>query len=357
MRVAGGAWQAVDTNGIEVPSSQATSTVELRARDAVGNLSSMVTATASTLSADPDDDVSLDTMPPTPGDQEVDGEGPLTPDEQLELQELLADEDAAASDTARGWLDPAPQARSTYPPNGFNNLPFTCAGAWAPVQAAVSGFVIGNCEGDTAALGWKTFVSKPGDYPGAPSEGRGWEAVSLPAEAHFDACGWINLKNWLDNVAGTPPANRCSDDDLQGPTFDDEAQYVKRYAGTRIAGANAPNTTTYKGLYIWARRFLIRGVRHEASGYKYVPHFSSSDKTCTAYANVNPYKPGQQVRMSERMWSVHSGSPNVRIRYIARYRAKTEAGDLNWWVMTRSISPSDSDQPWGFVSASCLFSD
>jgi hypothetical protein len=209
---------------------------------------------------------------------------------------------------------------------------------------------IGNCPGGMAVNGFKTYVSPPGNYPGAKSEGRGWEAVSLPAEAHFDACGWINLKNRLNNVAGTPPENRCASQHLQGPLFD-EAQFIKRYAGHRVAGALAPNTEKYEGLYVWARRFRIRGQWHEAKGYRYTPH-----RACTAYANTNPYKTGQQVRASERMWTVHAGSSKLRIRYIAKHRANNEPSQLNWWVMANSIDASDKDQPWGFVSAECLFS-
>ena len=353
VNVAGGGWQAASTNGIQVPELTGTVSIQVRAYDRVGNLSAVSTASAAAAPVDPEDAIALDVTVPQPGEEDIDG--PLTPDQQAELDQILGDEEAARNGTDDGWLEPGPAPRATYPPNGFNNLPFTCAGDWAPIQAHVSGFVLGNCEGGTAVLGWKSFVSKVGDpTPGAPSEGRGWEAVSLPAEAHFDACGWINIKNRLDNAYGTPPENRCADPDLNLHPPDFEfSEYIKQYTGTRVAGADAPVTPDHGGLYVWGRR--IQG--HETAGKQLEPHFASSSKTCTAYANINPYKTGQQVRESERMWAVHDGSTHIRIRYIAKHRARTEAGDLNWWVMTHSTDESDTEQPWGFVSAECLFSD
>lgn len=99
-----------------------------------------------------------------------------------------------------------------------------------------------------------------------------------------------------------------------GPQFE-ESQFIKRYTGQRVAGAWRPTTEKYEGLYVWARRFRIRGQLHEAKGLKYTPH-----RACTACANINPYHV------------------------------------LNWWVMASSIDESDKEQPWGFVSAACLFS-
>lgn len=299
---------------------------------------------------DPDDSLTVGGDVPQAGDQEVNADSPLSADDQAELDQILADEQA--EDTAQGNLASPPAARSfAYPPNGSNNLPYTCRGTWAPIQADVSGFVMGNCAGGTAVDGFYTYVD-PNGYPGARSEGRGWEAVSFPPEAHFDACGWMNIKNRLTGVAGTPPPNRCASGSLlRGPTFTNEAQYIKRTSGTRVSGSySPPNSTRYRDLYVWARRFIIRGVPHEAKGYKYVPRHD-----CTAYANINPYKSGQQVLASERMWTVHARSANLRIRYMARYRARKENGDLSWWVMSNSINPSDQSQAWGFISADCLF--
>jgi hypothetical protein len=300
---------------------------------------------------DPDDSLTVGGDVPQAGDQEVNADGPLSADDQAELDQILADEQADDDGASAASLASAPEARSfTYPPNGSNNLPYTCRGTWAPIQADVSGFVMGNCAGGTAVDGFYTYVDTNG-YPGARSEGRGWEAVSLPPEAHFDACGWMNIRNRLTGVEGRPPPNRCASGALRGPSFTNEAVYIKRTSGTRVAGSYAPpNSTRYHDLYVWARRFIIRGRPHEAKGYKFVPR-----RDCTAYANINPYKSGQQVLSSERMWTVHTGSANLRIRYIARYRARKENGDLSWWVMSNSINPSDSSQAWGFISADCLF--
>lgn len=74
-----------------------------------------------------------------------------------------------------------------------------------------------------------------------------------------------------------------------------------------------------------------------------------------AYANVNPWKTGQEVNATERVWSVRGSSGNLRVRYIARYRAKNEQGDGRWWVNAQSTYGGDRDRPWGFVSAECIF--
>ena len=96
-------------------------------------------------------------------------------------------------------------------------------------------------------------------------------------------------------------------------------------------------------------------VEYEGDGKKYVPTFRDSDVSCTAYANINPYKGGQQAVFAERLWTVHDRSPNLRIRYVAKFRGDNENGQGRWWVMARSLSDSDDDRSWGFLSAECLF--
>ena len=123
----------------------------------------------------------------------------------------------------------------------------------------------------------------------------------------------------------------------------------------RLSGSPRPNTQKYKGLYVWKRKIVRyenrNGQRvlvvYEGDGRKYVPDFNNPNASCTAYANINPYTGGPQVVFGERMWTVHNHSPNFRIRYIAKFRANNENGNPRWWVMARSLSQNDDDQPWG----------
>ncbi|MDO9357171.1 MAG: hypothetical protein Q7T55_25965 [Solirubrobacteraceae bacterium] len=239
--------------------------------------------------------------------------------------------------------------------SGPNAIALSCGGRWAPIQAKVSGFVVGNCRGGTPVLGAATDACAPGCVRGARNEGRAWEAVALPPGAHFAGCGWINVQNRLGGPAGAPPPDRCGR--VEGPDLALPQRYVKRFSGRSVGGAPKPRTEKYRGLYLWAGRFTSGANRGQEGGaIAYRPRFTSDPrKTCTAYANVNPGFPGQRVRSSERMWSVHDRSAQLQIRYVARFQARNEQGHLRWWVNAHSTAPSDRDQPWGFISAECLF--
>lgn len=261
-----------------------------------------------------------------------------------------------ASDAAQST---PPQRSQSHPPglpnSGPNALGYRCRGTWAPIQAKVSGFVIGNCRGGTPVSGIATDECAAGCIRGAKSEGGGWQAVRLPRSAGFPACGWMNMKNRLI-PGGRPATARC--DAPVGPDLTYLQGYVKRFAGRRVAGAPWPSTEKYRGLYVWAGRFT-QGPRRgqEGGGERYVPRLGASpSRSCTAYANIEPWHPGARTRPSEAMWTVHDGSRNLDIRYLARFQARTaRGGDLRWWVNVHSRSPADRAQPWGFISATCLF--
>ncbi len=241
-------------------------------------------------------------------------------------------------------------------PSGPGFRAFGCAGRWAPIQAKVSGFVVGNCPGGARVRGIASDACAPGCVRGVASEGRGWAAVSLPKSLHYKGCGWINMKNRLhDRRAKRLPKNRCHRS--QGPDLAFPQSYIKRYSGRRVGRALAPNTKKYHGLYIWGGRFTRGPNRGQEGGaVNYRPRFPSApNKICRAYANINPSLPGQRVRRSERMWAVHDGWRYLQIRYIARYQVADERGRLRWWVNAHSTHPADRDRPWGFISADCLF--
>ena len=371
VRLPGGAWLPEDGGGgIQIDEPSSPTTIEVRAYDRAGNISSPASAPITMLPTDPEDSVAVPTPVPQPDEDEWDMDDPaLTQDRLWELEEYYGDESEGPGLAPFGEDQPLDELAAPYPPHGKHDpdLKFRCAGAWAMIQANVSGFVIGNCRGDEWVLGYKGFVEPADvpieDWPGAPSEGRGWEAVSLPAAAHFDGCGWINIKNRLYEPQSEPPqlVNRCD----EGPIGDrrhaatyEHAEFIKRYNGTRVAPADHPNSKRYDKLYIWASFGKKDGRRVEMSGKKYRPSFDDPDKTCQAYANINPYKGGpQQVLASERTFAVHDNSPNIRLRYLARFRAYDENGNLNSWVMLHSVHPTDRLQNWGFVSANCLFTD
>jgi hypothetical protein len=276
--------------------------------------------------------------------------------------------------SAEAGAAPAP-LRPGLAGNGPADATFRCREAWAPIQAKVSGFVIGNCRGGVTVRGVATDQCALGCVRGGKSEGRGWEAVSLPPGAHFAACGWVNLKNRLvpgssagqDSATdgarsetgaragdgGATPANRCGR--MPGPDMPYLERYVKRFSGKRVAGAIAPRTTKDAGLYLWAGRFSSGANKGQEGGaIAYRPRLGSGN-TCVAYANVNPWRPGQRVRRGERMWTVHDRSRHLQIRYIARFQALDEHGVTQWWVNAHSTDPGDRGQPWGFVSAACIF--
>ncbi len=230
-----------------------------------------------------------------------------------------------------------------------------CAGRWSPIQAKVSGFVVGNCRGGTVVRVTAVDICAPGCVRGAEREGRAWAAISQPAGGRYRACGWMNVRNRLRPAPpqdAEPPA-RCGV--LDGPDVALPQTFIKRDAGRSVGGAPAPRTTTYRGLYLWAGRFHSgRNRGREGGAIPYRPRLGSG-RTCTAYANVDPARPGGRVSARERMWVVHDRSRHVQIRYVARFRARDEAGRLRWWVNAHSTHPSDRDRPWGFVAAECLF--
>ena len=230
-----------------------------------------------------------------------------------------------------------------------------CAGRWAPIQAKVSGFVIGNCRGGAVVHVTAVDVCAPGCVRGAETEGRAWAAISPTTGGRYRACGWINVRNRLrpSLAADREPAARCGG--LDGPDVALPQSFVKRDEGKSVGGAPAPRTATYRGLYLWAGRFQAGRHRgREGGAITYRPRLRAGG-TCTAYANVDPTRPGGRVSARERMWDVHDRSEHVQIRYIARFRARDEQGRLRWWVNAHSTHPSDRDRPWGFISAECLF--
>ncbi|MDQ8046134.1 MAG: hypothetical protein AAGC46_04490 [Solirubrobacteraceae bacterium] len=247
---------------------------------------------------------------------------------------------------------PIPAAWSAHT-SGPHAAAYRCAGRWSPIQAKVSGFVVGNCRGGTAVRGIGLDRCAPGCQRGARSEGPAWAAVALPRSSHFAACGWMNVKNRLD-LGGTPPPGRCGRG--IGPDQPLPDRYVKRFTGASLAGAPRPTSQKYAGLWVWAGRFTDGAHRgQEGGGLRYRPQFRDPTKTCRAYANVNPWMPWQRVRASERMWSVHDGSRHLTIRYVGRFRVADQHGRLQWWVNVHSSAPEDRARPWGFVAASCLF--
>jgi hypothetical protein len=376
-RLPGGSWLPVQGTGMQIDEPTSPTTIEIRAYDSVGNVSATVSSPITMAPTDPEDSVPLDVTPPQPADDQYDFDaaqaaGTLTQDRQWELDEINGtdDEQPGLASFADGEARLAPE--SLYPPNGKHDpdIRYRCVGGadtWAPIQASVSGFVIGNCKGDDWVLGYKARVYPANtpikDYPGSPAEGLGWEAVSPRASAHFDGCGWINILRRLYRGQADPPSdleNRCD----EGPVADRRhhanygfEEYIKRYSGNRIGGGGGdePNTIEYKGWYIWATNVKANGKKEKA-GYKWIPHFANPNKTCDTYANVNPYKSGQHVLASEKTFSIHDESPNIRLRYIARFRANNEDGNPKWWVMLQSVSPTDRFRNWGFVAADCLFS-
>jgi hypothetical protein len=260
---------------------------------------------------------------------------------------------AGGAGAAAAAAAPAP-LRPGLEGNGPGAESFRCAGTWAPIQAKVSGFVVGNCRGGTVVRGIATDQCAIGCVRGGAKEGRGWEAVSLPRRAHFPGCGWINLQNRLVRGGIGRPADRCGRE--TGPDLVLLERYVKRFSGRRVAGAIGPRTTKYAGLYLWAGHFTSGPNRgREGGAIAYRPRLSDPARACTAYANVNPWLPGQRVRRSERMWTVHDRSRHLQIRYIARYQALNEQGEPRWWVNVHSTDPADREQPWGFVAAECIF--
>ena len=125
------------------------------------------------------------------------------------------------------------------------------------IQANVSGFVIGNCRGDEWVLGYKGFVEPADvpieDWPGAPSEGRGWEAVSLPAAAHFDGSAGSTsrmapLNRSSEPLHGQPMATRSHQNRRHAATYE-HAEFIKRYNGTRALRPTI-RTRRYDKLYI-----------------------------------------------------------------------------------------------------------
>lgn len=321
--------------------------VSVRPVDRVGNVGTILSALPDLQAGDGDDGAPLpdDLNLPSLDDQVLDADGQLTPDEQREVE-------LATSPDSEPTIEFAAGGTSSRLAAG----PARCVGRWAPIQAKFSGFVIGGCASGTAvnAVAVKTAPHQPG----SSNEGKSWAAVALPAGAGFDGCGWVNVRK-LQAASSSPAAGGCGS--LPGADYD-EFSYIKRYK-TRLSGSPRPNTQKYKGLYVWKRKIVRyenrNGVRtkvvYEGDGRKYVPDFNNPNASCTAYANINPYKGGQQVIFGERMWTVHNHSPNFRIRYIAKFRANNENGSPRWWVMARSLSQNDDDQPWGWVSAECLF--
>lgn len=230
-----------------------------------------------------------------------------------------------------------------------------CAGRWAPIQAKVSGFVVGNCRGGTPIRIIALDICAAGCQRGAANEGRGWAAFSPPDGGRYRSCGWINVRNRSAPARATDraPASRCAR--REGPDVALPQRFIKRDTGKSVGGAPPPSTITYRGLYLWAGRFHWGAHRgREGGAIPYRPRIGAG-RSCTAYANVDPTRPGGRVAASERMWTVHDGSRHVQIRYVARYRARDEAGRLRWWVNVHSTAPADRDRPWGFVSAECLF--
>lgn len=254
-------------------------------------------------------------------------------------------------------LPPTSQsARLAGRASGPGTAALGCAGRWAPIQAKVSGFVVGNCRGGTRVRGIANDACAPGCVRGVASEGGGWAAVSLPRSQHYQGCGWINVKNRLhDRRPAGMPRNHCRS--IHGPDIALPQTYMKRYSGRRVGRALRPSTTKYAGLYVWGGRFTSGpNIGQEAGAVSYRPRFPADPKgICRAYANINPSIPGQQVRRSERMWKVHDGSRHLQIRYMARFQVKDEKGRLRWWVNAHSTYPGDRDQPWGFVAAECIF--
>jgi hypothetical protein len=230
-----------------------------------------------------------------------------------------------------------------------------CAGRWAPIQAKVSGFVVGNCRGGSVVRVIAVDICAPGCVRGAETEGRAWAAVSPPAGGRYRACGWMNVRNRLvpSLAADRDPAAQCGA--LDGPDVALPQGFIKRDTGRSVGGAPAPRTVTYRGLYLWGGRFHSGPHRgREGGAIAYRPRLGAG-QTCPAYANVDPTRPGGKVSARERMWVAHDRSKHLQIRYIARFRARDEQGRLRWWVNAHSTHPADRDRPWGFVSAECLF--
>lgn len=235
----------------------------------------------------------------------------------------------------------------------------------------MSGFVIGNCRGGTPVAGLATDQCAAGCIRGAKSEGGGWQAVAPPRSAEFGACGWMNTKNRLTSSSGSGAGARADDGagpapgaasrscaGRAGPDLALLQRYVKRFTGRSVAGAPLPTTEKYPGLYLWAGRFT-NGPRRgqEGGGQRHVPHLAGAASAgCTAYANLEPWHGDQRVRAKEAMWTVHDGSRQLDIRYLSRFQGDDEQGRPQWWVNAHSRAPQDRDQPWGFLSAACLFS-
>ncbi len=229
-----------------------------------------------------------------------------------------------------------------------------CAGRWAPIQAKVSGFVVGNCRGGTPIRIIALDICAPGCQRGAANEGRGWAAFSPPDGGRYRSCGWINVRNRSAPARATDraPASRCAR--REGPDVALPQRFIKRDTGRAWARPRRPPPSPTAG-----------STSGPADSTRRAPGSRGRRDPLSTAPRGGPHLPGVRERRSHPPWRSRrgEGAHVDRPRWLSP-RADPVRSPGTGRGMRRApavvgerprTAPTDRDRPWGFVSAECLF--
>jgi hypothetical protein len=185
---------------------------------------------------------------------------------------------------------------------------FSCSVTWASVQAAPSGYVVGNC-----ANGWQLRRTAKSDQ----FNGTWWDGGYITG--NFQGCGWIQVEYSIYQSAGT----------TTGCAYGSVGYRLDEFARTsNDSGAN-PDCNRQGGK-------CTDGT----------PVQVSWPNGCDIYANGRPWLSGQTA--SNVMAWLPQGT-TVRWRYVTKY-----TGSPDLMVMVRRLNVSPGQGNWGFMGRGCF---
>jgi len=199
-----------------------------------------------------------------------------------------------------------PQTRAT-PMSGY----FNCAVPYASVQAAPSGYVIGNCLN-----GWQLRRTAKSDQ----YNGTYWDGGFIAGL--FNGCGWIQV-NW-STMTGAGTTGACAPGSVGYNT--------NEFASSTNDSTDPNNNCTNNG----------NGCTDGT------PVAVSWPQGCYMYANFRPWLSGQTA--SNTTYFVPAGTV-VRWRYVAKY-----TGSPDTMVMVRHPGVAAGQGNWGFMGKGCFSS-
>ncbi len=190
-------------------------------------------------------------------------------------------------------------------------------------------------------------------YPGAQSEGRGWEAISpRPAESNFNGCGWMSIFKRLDREGSNSSAPKCKKYRYALSDFVRKA---------RASGGGAPaSQSKYPQFYIWATAKVddagnvVLGKDGKPLEIDGMAHRSRA--RCRAYGNTNR---GRRIKLpgtdhaAKRHAVLRGGRRGTQDPVSVAVRVvDPETDERVYFVLAHT---KQSYAPWVWFSAKCLF--